>query len=251
MRNTKYGRIAQTLRQRCAQLEDGAQLPAEKELAAEFGVSLMTVRRALDLLDEEGMVRRVLGRGTFVQRRVVAKGDSLTSFTEDMRMRGLEPSSRLMSIDVVAAPDDVRKDLHLGPAEKVVALERLRLADGEPMCVEVAHLSARFADLFDDGGLEGSLHTLLAGRGHHLETAVRRIRATAATERQALLLGLHAGDPVLQVIQIFYDHQGGALQRACSHYRADRYEAFTRARRQADGAGRPDLSPSEHDKDSS
>lgn len=234
MRETKYGKIAGVLRQRCAQLEDGQQLPSEKELAVEFGVSVMTLRRALDTLDEEGIVRRVLGRGTFVQRRIVAKGGALTSFSEDMRMRGLTPSSRLIGFEVVSPSDDVRKDLLLGPQENVVLLERLRMADGEPMCVETAQLSARFTALLENDLLEGSLHKLLASQGHVLETALRRIRAVAADERQAMLLGLQTGDPVLQIIQVFHDIRGTAIQRSCAHYRADRYEAFTKVRRQAD-----------------
>lgn len=231
MRETKYEHIADVLRQRCGELSDGSQLSSEKELAAEFGVSIMTVRRALELLDEEGIVRRVLGRGTFVQRRIVAKGDQLTSFSEDMQMRGLRPSSRLIGIDVLEAPEEVQKDLHLGSGEQVVALERLRLADDEPMCIETAHLSARFSDILEDDSLEGSLHTLLAEHGYQLETAVRRIRAVAVAERPALLLGLHAGDPVLQVVQIFYSTQGAPIQRSRSFYRADRYEAYTKVRR--------------------
>jgi GntR family transcriptional regulator len=236
MRETKYGAIAASLRASCASLPDGSQLPSEKDLATEFVVSIMTVRRALELLDEEGIVRRVFGRGTFVQRRVVAKGDQLTSFSEDMQMRGLRPSSRLLGIDVIKAPEDVRKDLHLGDGEKVVVLERLRLADDEPMCIESAHLSARFGDLLQTSGLEGSLHRLLAEHGYQLESAVRRIRAVVAEERQALLLGLHAGDPMLRVTQIFSDRQGVPIQRSCSDYRADRYEAFTKVRRHTEGA---------------
>lgn len=235
MRETKYGSIAASLRESCASLLDGSQLPSEKDLATQFEVSIMTVRRALELLDEEGIVRRVFGRGTFVQRRVVAKGDQLTSFSEDMQMRGLRPSSRLLGIDVIKAPEDVRKDLHLGDGEKVVVLERLRLADDEPMCIEAAHLSARFGDLLQAGGLEGSLHRLLAEHGYQPESAVRRIRAVVAEERQALLLGLHAGDPMLRVTQVFSDRQGVPIQRSCSDYRADRYEAFTKVRRHTDG----------------
>lgn len=234
MRETKYGKIAEVLRQRCASMEDGQQLPAEKELAVEFDVSVMTLRRALDLLEQDGIVRRVLGRGTFVQRKIVAKGGVLRSFSDDMRMRGLAPSSRLIGIEIAVADEEVHKDLHLGAQEQVISLERLRLADGEPMCLETAHLSARFASLIETGGLEGSLHELLASQGHVLESAVRRIRAVAADERQAVLLGLKAGDPVLRIVQVFHDSKGVAIQRSCAFYRADRYEAFAKVRRQAD-----------------
>lgn len=234
MRETKYGKIAGVLRKRCASMEDSQQLPAEKDLAVEFDVSVMTLRRALDLLEQEGIVRRILGRGTFVQRRIVAKGGVLTSFTEDMQMRGLVPTSRLIGVDVSEAPEDVRKDLHLGAHEQAVRLERLRLADGEAMCLEIAHLSGRFAGLVETGKLEGSLHELLSSQGHVLDSALRRIRAVAADERQAMLLGLNAGDPVLRIIQVFYDSKGTSIQRSCAYYRADRYEAFTKVRRQTE-----------------
>jgi GntR family transcriptional regulator len=237
-RAAKYLRVAEDLRSTCAALPEGTQLPPEKELARQFQVSLMTVRRALEFLDEEGFVNRVGGRGTFVQRRVIAKGGSLTSFSEDMRMRGLEPSARLMGIEVITAPEEVMRDLRLGSTEKVVVLERLRFADGEPMCLEVVHLPARFAHIVEASNLDGSLHELLAANGVLLATGTRRTRAVAIGERAAGLLRLHVGAPALEIVQVFFDPRGRPVQRAKSLYRGDRYEAFSKVRRRgifADG----------------
>lgn len=231
VRGTKYRRVAERIRGDCARLEEGTQLPAEKELARQHAVSLMTVRRALEYLEDEGFVNRISGRGTYVQRRVVAKGGALSSFSEDMVLRGLVPSTRLIGIEIVPAPEQVMRDLRLGPTEKVVALERLRLADSEPMCLEDAHLPVRFAPILEGGDLDGSLHELLASHGTVLATGTRRIRAVSMSERQAALLGLPVGQPALQIVQVFFDPHGRPMERSHSLYRADRYEAFTKMRR--------------------
>ena len=233
-RETKYRRVAETLRRECVLLDEGTQLPAEKELARTHGVSLMTIRRALEHLDNEGFVNRVVGRGTYVQRRVIAKGDALTSFSEDMRLRGFQPSSRILGIEVVTAPEYVARDLRLGVSEKVVALERLRFADGEPMCVEIAHLPARFAPLLETQDLDGSLHVALGAIGTVVSSGSRRIRAVLLGERQSGLLGLRPADPALQVVQVFCDAQGRPVERSDSLYRGDRYEAFSKVRRRDD-----------------
>ena len=230
MRQTKYQRIAEELRAELASMDAGAQLPSEKELASRYGVSPMTIRQALERLQDAGLVTRVLGRGTYVQRRVIAKGDELTSFSEDMRMRGLEPSTRLLGIDLVPAGDDVARDLRTGRSERVLQLERLRLADGEPICLELAHVPERLSRAVMDAP-GASLHELLAEQNAAPHSATRRIRATSATDRQASLLGLPPASPLLHIVQVFFDERGRPVQRADSVYRADRYEAYSRVRR--------------------
>ena len=230
MRDTKYRHVADVLRDSFTGLADGSRLPSEKDLAKHYDVSLMTIRRALEVLDAEGFVNRIVGSGTFVQRRIVAKGDALTSFSEDMRMRGLVPSTRLIGFEIVPAADDIVLDLRLRSAERVVTIERLRLADGAPMCLEVAHLPARFAPALESGDLNGSLHGLLSATGTVITTGTRRIRAVAVGDRAATLLGLAGSEPALQIVQVFYDAQARPVERSNSLFRADRYEAFSRVR---------------------
>jgi GntR family transcriptional regulator len=242
MRVAKYRHIAEVMRDSFADSADGARLPTEKELAKHYDVSLMTIRRAMEVLDTEGFVNRIVGSGTFVQRRIVAKGDVLTSFSEDMRMRGLEPSTRLIGFEIVPAADDVVRDLRLRSTERVVAIERLRLADGAPMCLEVAHLPARFAHVLESGNLNGSLHELLSASGTVIMTGTRRIRAVSIGDRAATLLGLAGSEPALQIVQVFFDARTRPVERSSSLFRADRYEAFSRVRK-ADARRQPAHDP--------
>jgi GntR family transcriptional regulator len=230
MRDLKYRRIADALRQQCIESGEGTRLPSEKELALTYGVSPMTVRRALEVLEDEGLVIRIFGRGTYVQRLVVAKGDELTSFSEDMRNRGLVPSTRLLGIAISAATTEVAADLRLSAGDRVLQIERLRLAGDEPMAVELAHLPERFARAVEENA-DGSLHETLAGLGARPVSATRRIRAVITTDRQSALLSLPPGAPALRIVQVFADERGQLVERADSFYRADRYEAHTQVRR--------------------
>ncbi|WP_432842157.1 GntR family transcriptional regulator [Dactylosporangium sp. CA-092794] len=227
MPTPKHVAITNALREECRDLPVGSRLPAEKELATRFGVSRMTVRQALDALAAEGRVERAPGLGTFVRRPTVAMGPGLTSFTEDMRRRGLRPSSRLIALEQVAAPADVADDLGVPAGTPVMRLERLRFADDEPMCLEEGHLPIRFERLLEGADLEGSLHRILASAGVIVDSAGRRVRAAAAPSRDAQLLRLSTGAPALEIIDIFYDTNGRAVQRSHSRYRADRYEVMS------------------------
>lgn len=221
----KYQRIATTLRKRYRASPEGERLPSERSLAAEFDVSLMTVRQALNLLQDDGLVLRVLGKGTFVRHGVIAKGNSLTSFTEEMRVKGLEPSTRLLGVEFVRPDDDAVRALQLSRNERVLWMERLRLADGEPICVEVSQIPERLADGLIEAG-ERSLHEALAANDARPMTAERRIRATLASDREARILRVPPQDAILNIRHLFADGKGRLVQLADSSYRADRYQVL-------------------------
>jgi GntR family transcriptional regulator len=109
----------------------------------------------------------------------------------------------------------------------VIWMERLRMADGEPVCVEVSQFPARLQRLLAEGDPEQSVHDTLR-RGGMVPTSLRRrVRAVAAVQREALLLNLLDGAPVLEVLDVFADPVGRPLQYARSRYRPDRYEVWT------------------------
>ena len=223
----KYLDITASLREELRQAPVGDRLPSERELAERFGVSRMTLRQALEVLESEGRLERIRGSGTFTRRPTVAMGPFLTSFTEDMRARGLAPSARLLGFTVTAADTEAAEALELPVDAPVLWMERLRLADGEPMCVEVMQLPARYQRLLENGDLEQSLHELL--RAHDVEptSLTRRVRAASVGPREARLLGLGDGAPTLEVFDVFADPAGRPIQYARSRYRPDRYEVWT------------------------
>ena len=231
MSTPKHLAITNALRQQCRGLSAGTRLPSEKELAVQFEVSRMTVRQALDALAAEGRVERVPGSGTFVRRPTVAMGPNLTSFSEDMRGRGLRPSSRLIALEEVSATPEVAADLGVDADSAVIRMERLRFADDEPMCLEEGHLPVRLQRVVDDADLEGSLHEVLAKAGIVVASAHRKVRAVIVPSRDAQLLGLPETAPALEIVDVFYDTSRRPAHRSRSRYRFDRYEVMSELHR--------------------
>ena len=209
-----------------ASLQPGAPLPSERELAERYGVARMTVRTEVDRLVAEGRVYRVHGRGTFVAAPRVTQAMTLSSFSEDMRERGLEPGSQILACHVVLATSDVASRLRVADGARVIRIHRVRTADGEPMAVEEAFLPAeRFAGL-DQADLEhGSLFALLEDRwGVQLAAGEQRVVAVSFDPTQAHLLGVEPGDPGLLFDTTGRDGAGTVVYTAWTWYRGDRYE---------------------------
>ncbi|MDG4833269.1 GntR family transcriptional regulator [Solwaraspora sp. WMMD1047] len=206
------------------QLAPHERLPTERDLAQEFGVSRMTVRQALERLENERLVYRVRGAGTFVARPAITKSIELTSFSDDMRRRGLQPGSHLRTAESVPAGASVGFALGLSPSHEVVHLERVRTADGVPMCVEHTYLSAAVVPGLLDQPFDGSLYDLLRDLYHiRLVRAEQSIRATVLEEETAGLLQVPPFSPALLVERTTYDQRDRPVERATSTYRGDRY----------------------------
>src|SRR3954469_2661320 len=143
----------------------GLAIPSERQLSADLGVSRLTVRAAIDELVREGYLVRRRGAGTFVAEPKVAKGIDITSFSDDMRARGLTPASRTLDLRIELAGARLGRILHVSPSEKIVAVKRLRLADGEPMAIELLHTRASLVPGLDASDLEAnSFYDLLGDR---------------------------------------------------------------------------------------
>lgn len=139
----KYYRLKKHLLDMTETLAPGTPVPPERTLAAEFDTSRTTVRQALQELVVEGRLERIQGKGTFVAKPKVSQALQLTSYTEDMRAQGLEPTSQLLDIGYITADDTLADLLDITAGGRVLRIERLRMANAEPMAIETTHLSAK------------------------------------------------------------------------------------------------------------
>lgn len=224
----RSGKGAQLREHLISLIESGLQphdrMPAERELAEAFGVTRLTARRVLDRLRQEGRVYRSRGAGTFVSEPRIAKTVELTSFSDDMRARGLRPGSLHMTVRLMAAGAEVGAALQLSPRDKVVQIYRVRTADDAPMCIEHSYLPDALVPGLADAPLEGSLYEALASRyGLDVEKAEQSIHATVLDTGAAVALGVPEFSPAFQVRRIGFDARGRRVEYAQSIYRADRY----------------------------
>lgn len=205
-----YHQIAETLRREIRErgLKPGDFLATEEVLETRFGVSRATVRRALDELVADGLVVRMPGKGTYVAKpRVEVRLPVLKSFTEAIVELGMEPSARVVEVDVVEAPDDVFVRLDLEEGDRVVRIERLRYADDEPMLALRAYIPI---DVGIEPGADfsGSMYALLEAHGVTVAEAVHVIDADAADASLSRAFGIEAGHPVLRMHCTTFDDFG-------------------------------------------
>ncbi len=218
------------LRARLSQLIDSGMpphepLPSERELMERFGVSRMTVRHALADLVQRGRVYRVHGAGTFVAEPIVRKEMTLTSFSEDMAARGLLASSLLLAVRTEPAGAVVGQALQVSPVDAVIHLNRLRLANDEPMCLEETYLPLAIvgniaAELDETTSLYERLRT---SAGIRIVRAEQELKPTVLSAEEAELLGVPPLSPALHMTRVTYDDRGRRIEYAKSLYRGDRY----------------------------
>ncbi|MGS2617900.1 GntR family transcriptional regulator [Micromonospora sp. LZ34] len=204
---------------------DGALLPSERVLAERFRVARMTVRGCIDTLESEGMVRRVPGRGTFVQHPTLTHSEIFRSFSEDMRVRGMTPGAKSYRSRTRPATRAIAANLDIAPGEATHYIERVRTADGIPMALERTNLAAtRFPNLLEIMGRDDSLYEVL-GRafGVRLESARQTVTIARLTATEAKRLEVAEDTPAFLIERISVDNMGNVVEFGRSLYRGDRY----------------------------
>jgi GntR family transcriptional regulator len=207
----------------------GHHVPPERELARQYGVSLITVRRALDELAREQRIERTRGRGTFVlAARIDRDLDEPLSFSDEMQRRGLDPLTRLIAARPEVATEQVAAALEIEPGSPTLFVERLRVADGDPLLLEQAHLPAeRFPGLLASDLESGSLYRLLAERyGTRVARARETFEPILVRTREADLLGLKPRTPALLVEGVAFSDQGIPVEFSRTVVRGDRTRYF-------------------------
>ncbi len=217
-------------------LRQGDVIPSENALSASLKVSRMTVRAALDELAQQGLVTRQQGRGTVVARAPFTRTANVIgfmSFSEEMRARGLAPASQVLEFTDKLADSAIAAQLGLSPGAHVIYLERIRLANGEPMALERCHLPyARFSGLIEHDLSRESLYDIME-REYNTRPATceETVEAMLLDARDAQVLGVKRGTPALRIQRITRDTRGNLIEAEQSTFRSDRYRmVFIRQR---------------------
>jgi GntR family transcriptional regulator, nutrient-sensing system regulator len=229
----KSQRLREALLAMMRELPEGAPLPTERALCADFGVSRATVRHVLHTLESEQRIYRRQGKGTFVACPKIEQRLGLTSHTEEMRASGIRPGSKLIDVRREAAGREIGEALRLGDDGEVLRIERLRLADDDPIAIEVLFLDARRFDGVSSALGDGvSFYQLLSSSyGVELASAEETIEAIVAGQREAKLLGCGTGAALLQLSRLTHDTHDAPVEYVRSVYRADRFRFRQRLER--------------------
>ncbi|HEL0698065.1 GntR family transcriptional regulator [Streptococcus equi] len=205
----------------------GSRLPSERDLAEHFEVSRMTLRQAITLLVEEGILERRVGSGTYVaSHRVQERMRGTTSFTEIVNSQGRKPSSKLISYQRQLASDTEINQLHLEESDYVIRMERIRYADKVPLVYEVASIPEKFIKNVKKTDITEHFFQTLTSNGYEIGKSQQTIYAKVASERVASYLEVAKGHAILALTQVSFFTDGRPFEYVRSQYVGDRFEFY-------------------------
>lgn len=215
------------------ELLPGDALPPEREYAEKYKISRMTVRQAFTQLVNDGYLYRLQGKGTFVaERKIEQPLQGLTSFTEDMKTRGMIPGSQLIHFEIIPASKQVASQLSISEFAPVYEIKRIRLADGVPMAYETNYISANLIKGLTEQIVNQSLYAYIEGQLHlKIDSASQMIESSIANLNEAKLLKISKGAPVMLIQRNTYLKDGTPVELVKSVYRADRYKFMIQMKR--------------------
>jgi GntR family transcriptional regulator, N-acetylglucosamine utilization regulator len=232
----RYYQLKEIMRERVQSEEwkPGDLIPSERELSEKYGISRMTARQAITDLVNEGLFYREQGKGTFVsQRKITQQLLRLTGFTEDIRARGQKPGTKVLSAEMVPADETTAEKLRIGPGTRIFRLQRLRLADDEPLAIELSQISFKGCERLLEEDLEqNSLYRLLETKyGIPLMEADQELEAGLAGNEEAQLLKISINRPVLFTRRITYTERSQPIEYAKAVYCGNKYTFYTHLKR--------------------
>ena len=233
-----YLQLAEILKEEISERQSPGevyQLPSENELATLQGITRATVRRALDVLGRDGWIYREKGKGSFAAvRRVEHQLTQLVSTTEDMHKRGWSLTTRLISLERIAATAKISRTLELPEGAPCYKLRRLRMVDGEPISLQTPYLPTELCPNLEAHDLTRSLYRLLeTSYGLRLWTGQETLRARCVLPHEQELLQVSKGSPVMDMERVTYAVSGEAVEYLEAVWRGDRYDfkvSLSRAR---------------------
>lgn len=206
----------------------GDKLMTEAEMAKEYGVSLITVRKAVGSLMEKGLVVRKQGKGTFVTKPKYSRNmKKLQSFTEMCEQMGVKPGAQVLENRLIMADKKVADRLGIEPGSNVVYISRLRLADGEPVQVEKSYFPLKYAFLLEEDLNNGSMFECLKEKaGAKVASSEKMIELCRATAEEAALMDVKKGDYLLFVKSTAYDENGEPMYAGIQLINGDRFSLY-------------------------
>ena len=205
----------------------GQRLPSERDLADTFQVSRMTLRQAITLLVEEGVLTRKVGSGTYVaSTRVQEKMRGTTSFTEIIQLQGKTPSSKLLSYTRTHPNEQECKQLNLKQIDTIIRMERVRYADDVPVVYEVASIPANLIENVRKEEVTNHFFKTLTDNGYEIGKSQQTIYARLASEKVAKHLQITKNEAILALRQVSYLTDGRPFEYVNSQYVGDRFEFY-------------------------
>lgn len=207
-------------------LKPGDLIPSEREFSEKYEISRMTVRQAVNNLVNDGILVRKQGKGTFVAKQKIEqllKG--LTSFSEDMKSRGMEPGTRLIDFKIISASKTIADKLEIDEGGLIYEIKRVRLADRIPMAYEISYLSVDLVRGLNQEIVQGSLYKYVENvLNLKIGYATQILEASNARKIESEILDIQEGTPVLLIQRYSYLDDGKPLEIVKSVYRGDRYK---------------------------
>jgi GntR family transcriptional regulator len=225
----KYHHLYLVLRQRIREgafAQDGG-FPTEQELTRDFGVSRITVRKALERLEREGAIDRQRGRGTFVTSRApdALVSASLSGSIENLVAMGLRTQVEVVSFDYLPAPASVAAQMDLAPGAEVQRVVRIRRYEGRPFSHLTTHVPADIGRAYTEADMrETPLLLLLERAGVSIASGEQTITARLAEPEVARLLQIEPGEALLGITRLVRDQSGRCVELVTGNYRPDTYE---------------------------
>ena len=208
-----------------SQLPQGARLPGERTLSEEFGVCRVTLRRAIEDFISDGRLERRARSGTYIKRPMISSEMRLKSFTEEIRARGQEPSSSLISFKKTNANISVSKLLGINRGDDIFQVTRLRLADQMPVALETLRITCSSIPNLTHEDLKGSIYDVFFNKfGIRIMSAKAGITAHNPSEKDRNLLQTSSKTPCLLIKMLDLDQFGKPVMTAECLYRSDLFE---------------------------
>lgn len=220
----KQFRLAELIRSEILDLSPHEPIPGERALAERFGTSRVTIRQALALLQDDGIIYTVHGAGSYVAPSRVVKQMKLSSFTQEMHERSIKVTTKLLSSQIVEFDRDAIDDF-IVISEPSYRIERLRYGNLEPLSYEIVYINKTIAPGLLEEDLTNSLYQILqTNYGQEIVSADEHLTPLIVDNKIATMLNLKVGSAVIRIQRTGYNKRGEEIERSISIRTSDRWD---------------------------